>query len=255
VIDSLLQFFRSSVLYTLSVLLSERNTRVVDNSFRFTNACLILSCTGASFVAMKRVPMLTPSTPIIEDQYLRAHGIGDLRGTNPRGYDIRKRYSQLYFQFKPEKQFWIVYVINRKFWIAFSALMFRGNPTFQLSMVLLVWFWAFVSQVMNRPFMSTGERPIILKRLDKKAERGIEDPEFAYYKALQGRIQECVLKAKVLERNKNINLWNDEDNKLGKQSRKLDRQRGAQMYFFRLQQCGRDSTSKCYLGLIVGNHV
>jgi hypothetical protein len=38
---------------------------------------------------------------IMEDQLLRAKGVGDDRLTNPNAYQIRKRYSRLYYQFKP----------------------------------------------------------------------------------------------------------------------------------------------------------
>jgi len=84
---------------------------------------------------------------------LRAHGIGFTRATNPRAYEMREKYSTVYMHYKPEKEYWVVNVILRKALIAFSALMFRGNATFQLATILLVLFWAFVMQVLNRPFL------------------------------------------------------------------------------------------------------
>ena len=45
------------------MLRSGRMTSRVSSSLAATSACLTLSCTGASFVAMKRVPMFMPSAP------------------------------------------------------------------------------------------------------------------------------------------------------------------------------------------------
>ena len=49
---------------TRSVLRSGRMTRRVSSSVACRIACFTLSCTGASLVAMKRVPMLMPSAPM-----------------------------------------------------------------------------------------------------------------------------------------------------------------------------------------------
>jgi hypothetical protein len=39
---------------------------------------------------------------IILDQYLRAKNTGDDRLSNPYSYDLRKSFSRLYYQFKPD---------------------------------------------------------------------------------------------------------------------------------------------------------
>src|SRR5437868_1594566 len=49
---------------TRSVLRSARMISRVSSSVALTSACLTLSCTGASLVAMKRVPMFMPEAPI-----------------------------------------------------------------------------------------------------------------------------------------------------------------------------------------------
>ena len=49
------------------------------------------------------------------------------------------------------KVYWMILVLQRKFWIAFAGLMFHSNPSFQLSFVCLILFTAFVLQVKNRP--------------------------------------------------------------------------------------------------------
>ena len=77
---------------------------------------------------------------VMEDQLLRAKGIGRDRLTNPRAYDFRKRYHKLYYHFRPDRWFWIEVILARKFFIAFTALMFNKNPAFQLSVALLVMF-------------------------------------------------------------------------------------------------------------------
>jgi hypothetical protein len=42
---------------------------------------------------------------IMEDQLLRAKGTGHDRLTNPRAYEVRKRFRNLYYQFRPD---WIL---------------------------------------------------------------------------------------------------------------------------------------------------
>jgi len=128
-----------------------------------------------------------------EDQYLRAYEVGYVRKTNPDCYDMRKRYSKLYYQFKPRySTFWILVLLMRKFWIAFAFILFRGNPSFQLAVVLLVLFTSIVFQVLWRPFLSTGDRPGIVRELDAMAERSIKEPVFAQYREIQRRVQECM---------------------------------------------------------------
>ena len=50
------------------------------------------------------------------------------------------------FEFKPGKVYWKVYVIVRKFLIAFAGLMFRGNVTFMLAFVCLTLIIRYVLQ-------------------------------------------------------------------------------------------------------------
>jgi len=107
---------------------------------------------------------------IKEDQLLRAKGLGDTRETNPNCYDFRKRYHKLYYYFKPGKQYWIFYIILRKFWIAFAALIFRSNPTFQLAFILLILFVSYAMQVRNKPYMSKVEARSIVDHMKDKAE-------------------------------------------------------------------------------------
>lgn len=109
---------------------------------------------------------------IKEDQLLRAKGLGDDRLENPNAYEVRKRYHKLYYHFKPGKTYWITYIIARKFGIAVAALLFRDNPSFQLSMVLLVLFASYILQTQHRPYMSTADRDEVLKHHQNKIDDG-----------------------------------------------------------------------------------
>ena len=51
-----------------------------------------------------------------------------------------------------------------------AALLFRSNPTFQMSFILLVMFVCYILQVQHRPFMSTVERESELERHRAKVE-------------------------------------------------------------------------------------
>jgi hypothetical protein len=88
-----------------------------------------------------------------EDQLLRASGLGNDRLTNPRAYAFRKMFGKLYNNFMPGKWYWILVVITRKALLAFTSLMFRRTPSYQLSVSLLVLFASFVLQVRHVPYM------------------------------------------------------------------------------------------------------
>ena len=69
----------------------------------------------------------------------------------------------MYYQFKPDKWYWIMAILGRKFFIAFTALMFNRNPSFQLSVALLVMFCSYALQVKHTPFMSPSESEEVLR--------------------------------------------------------------------------------------------
>ena len=109
---------------------------------------------------------------IKEDQLLRAMDLGETRETNPDAYEIRKRYHKMYYEFKPGKVYWKVYVIARKFLIAFAGLMFRANVTFQLAFICLVLVICYVLQVLHRPYMSSVERDAVIHEHAAKVKAG-----------------------------------------------------------------------------------
>jgi len=95
---------------------------------------------------------------IRQDQLLRACGTGDTPDNNPFCFNFRKRYGRLYYNFKPIYWYWIILTILRKFCIVSAALIFRDNPTFQLCVILLIMFGAYVVQTKYQPWMSNAEK-------------------------------------------------------------------------------------------------
>ncbi|KAA0150026.1 hypothetical protein FNF31_07112 [Cafeteria roenbergensis] len=71
---------------------------------------------------------------------------------------FRCKYNRLYYLFRPGKaSYWIALILLRKFLIAFTALMFRSTPSYQLAFSLLVMFGAYALQVRNLPYMSPSD--------------------------------------------------------------------------------------------------
>jgi len=62
--------------------------------------------------------------------------------------------------------------------------------------ILLILFVSFVVQVVHRPYMSTGERDLIQRELDRNCEKARNDPKFNLY----NEIQHNVSSAKKIER-------------------------------------------------------
>ena len=119
-----------------------------------------------------------------EDQLLRAMNLGYDKKTNPNCYEFRKRYHRLYYYYKPDKWYWMLIVLGRKFLVATVSLLFRGDSTFQMCMVVLVIFIANTIQVRNQPFMSMSEREDVLEghkdaadsyRAEMERRRGYSD--------------------------------------------------------------------------------
>ena len=99
----------------------------------------------------------------MEDQLLRANGVGNDRLTNPHALEFRLMYSRAYLQFKPKYFFWILAIIFRKFCISVTAVIFAKSVNFQMAACLLIMFLAFAAHVQARPYMSPSEREDVLK--------------------------------------------------------------------------------------------
>ncbi|GMH68350.1 hypothetical protein TL16_g04907 [Triparma laevis f. inornata] len=72
-------------------------------------------------------------------------------------YKFRKMWHRLYHYYKPQYFYWILLVLFRKFMIALTSLVFRGNTLFMLSMTLLVIIVSYALQIKFSPYMSTAE--------------------------------------------------------------------------------------------------
>merc|ERR1711881_53972 len=84
------------------------------------------------------------------------------RSRERQTYDIRKKYKDIYYHFKPGKVYWMLVVLTRKLLVALFALLFRRNVAFLLSCNLLVLFASYVLQVRNKPYMSQVERADVI---------------------------------------------------------------------------------------------
>jgi hypothetical protein len=73
-------------------------------------------------------------------------------------YSISLRYGRFYKYFHPGCLQWNMIIMFRKFFIASTALLFRENPTFQLSISLVGMILMFAAQGTYRPYWSVEEQ-------------------------------------------------------------------------------------------------
>ena len=109
------------------------------------------------------------------DQILRARNVTDqvVLDCSKDAHRMRVRYHKMYYHFKPGKTYWILYILLRKAGIAFAGLMFRTQPGFQMAVMLLILFVAFVLQVKHQPYMSTAQRELVLAEHKQKVKEGV----------------------------------------------------------------------------------
>jgi len=117
---------------------------------------------------------------VMEDQLLRAKGVGDDRLTNPHAYGFRKRWGRLYYQFRPETVLWILAIIIRKFCIAATFILFNKQPSFQMAATFLVIFMSYSAQMRFNPYMSPGDFEHVLKEHERLS---FSDPVHARLRA------------------------------------------------------------------------
>jgi hypothetical protein len=101
---------------------------------------------------------------VMEDQLLRAKGVGDDRLTNPNCLPFRKMWSRVYYQFKPETFYWGFIILNRKLWLAVTFVIFNRNAAFQLAASLMVMILSYALHVKYLPYMSPGDMEDIIKQ-------------------------------------------------------------------------------------------
>ena len=90
---------------------------------RFSHAHAPSPCSTAGYPAFIAWMLWRSRERIMEDQLLRAKGAGSDRLTNPHAYELRKSFSRVYYQFKPDYVFWSLAILLRKFFIAFVTVM------------------------------------------------------------------------------------------------------------------------------------
>ena len=105
------------------------------------------------------------------DQILRAMDLGD-QPSSPF-YRIRRVYHKLYYHFLPDKWYWIMLIIFRKFCIALTSLMFRRTPSFQMALCFCILFFSYAMHAQHAPYMSmASRRQVVLlhyKRMEGEA--------------------------------------------------------------------------------------
>jgi len=135
-------------------------------------AIACVACYGLAFPTFVFFKFQKNKRIIFEDQLLAAQDRGEKQISNPN-FAFRKRYSSLYKNFKPDKWYWVLLILGRKLGICFTALMFRRDPIFQLSLACAIIFGAFTMQLLHRPYMGMDERAdVVLYASKRDFEKG-----------------------------------------------------------------------------------
>ena len=128
----------------------------------------------------------------MEDQLLRAKGVGDDKLTNPNAFAFRERWGRLYYQFRPDLTLWILVIILRKFCIAATFILFNRQASFQLAAAFLVLFLSYSAQMRFAPYMTPAEFD---KTLREHEAQSFTDPIHARLRSTIGGIASRTRKA------------------------------------------------------------
>ena len=128
----------------------------------------------------------------MEDQLLRAKGVGDDKLTNPNAFAFRERWGRLYYQFRPDLTLWILVIILRKFCIAATFILFNRQASFQLAAAFLVLFLSYSAQMRFAPYMTPAEFDKTLREHEAKS---FTDPIHARLRSTIGGIAARTRKA------------------------------------------------------------
>jgi len=127
-------------------------------------ACLSLLVYAIGFPVAVGWLIFRNRVAINSDMELRAQHLHFKREAS-KNYGVALRYGRFYKYFRPDCKQWNMVIALRKFFLAGTALLFRRNPTFQLSVSLLGMFIAFVYQIAKRPYWSIEEQELYVKKL------------------------------------------------------------------------------------------
>jgi hypothetical protein len=122
--------------------------------------CVIVYCLGFPFTIFSTFRYFRAT--IARDQYLRAHQRGNHHTTNP-DYTFRKAMGKLYYAYRPQFWWWFMHIIFRKFLLVVNSIIFRDNPTFQMSISLGMLFISFCLHITFWPFLGMKERASIIR--------------------------------------------------------------------------------------------
>jgi len=122
--------------------------------------CVIVYCLGFPLAIFSTFRYFRAT--ISRDQYLRAHQRGDHNDTNP-DYTFRKAFGKLYYAYRPRFWWWFMHIIFRKFFLVVNSIIFRNDPTFQMSISLGMLFISFCLQITFWPFLGMKERANIIR--------------------------------------------------------------------------------------------
>ncbi|CAM9121661.1 unnamed protein product, partial [Ectocarpus fasciculatus] len=85
------------------------------------------------------------------------------RDTTDRGVTVfRLLFRRVYSDFKPDKYYWSLVILAKKFVLSVSAVVFRENTVFLLAVYLLILFVSYYGQVKFSPYMPVSEYESVL---------------------------------------------------------------------------------------------
>jgi hypothetical protein len=100
---------------------------------------------------------------IMEDQLLRAKGVGDDRLSNPHAFMLRQRFGRMYYQYRPDYFWWQLVVLLRKLFIGLIPVVFNANAVYQMASSAIVLVVAYGLQLKFSPYMNPGDYEVILR--------------------------------------------------------------------------------------------
>ena len=107
--------------------------------------------------------LYTNKQKAISDQLMKASGKTFSDAEAFSVLKFRMIFRRMYYQFKPQYYYWILWILARKFALSVSAIIFRENVVFLLALYLLVLFTSYTLEVRYLPYMSTSEYEQVLE--------------------------------------------------------------------------------------------
>jgi hypothetical protein len=125
-------------------------------------AVLLLLVYGVGFPAGIAFIFALKKKTILADQSLRLQDKGDTYLNNPN-YGFRRACGQMYGMYQPKFVLWPTLILIRKIFLCAANVLFKENPTYQLSATLSIMFAAFIFQVKANPFLDVKEKARLMR--------------------------------------------------------------------------------------------